>query len=510
MEIKHIFNKRNSLTARAFICLVCEAAVLAVTVAFCALFAGCSSRPHDVKKANRLPAIYPDYTGVTIPAGIAPLDFGMSDGSDAVDVTVAGSKGGSMHASGSDADFDIDEWHELTERNRGGKLTVSVVARRNGTWYAYNSFNIYVSSHGLSDKGLTYRLIAPGYEVYGHMGIYERSLADFDERAVFDNNAVPGACVNCHTANRTNPQQFTFHVRGDHGATFIHYDGKDELLKAKNDSLHGSMVYPYWHPSGRYCAYSTNDTHQSFHATAKERIEVFDQSSDVFVYEPATHTLHLDTLLMTKDHYETYPVFSPDGKWLYFCSAEARQIPAGYKDIKYNICRIAFNAGTGTFGNRVDTVFNARVMGKSATHPRPSYDGRWLMFTMSSYGCFPIWHSEADNWLLDLRTGKAAPMTTANSSSTDSWHNWSADSHWFVFTSRRDDGLYTRLYIASVDSHGRVTKPFMLPQRHPQEYYANLMYSYNTPDFTSAAVKLDMRRTAAEIMSDRRVTTAVK
>lgn len=91
---------------------------------------------------------------------------------------------------------------------------------------------------------------------------------------------------------------------------------------------------------------------------------------------------------MTKDHYETYPVFSPDGKTLYFCSSTAEPIPSGYKDIKYNICKISFDAATGKFGNKVDTIFNARELGKSATHPRPSYDGRYIMFTMSDYGCF--------------------------------------------------------------------------------------------------------------------------
>ena len=270
------------------------------------------------------------------------------------------------------------------------------------------------------------------------------------------------------------------------------------------------MVYLYWHPAGKYCAYRTNTTHQSFHAVKDERIEVFDQASDVFVYQPATHKLILDSLLMTKDHYETYPVFSSDGKTLYFCSSTAEPIPSGYKDIKYNICKIGFDAAMGKFGNKVDTIFNARELGKSATHPRPSYDGRYIMFTMSDYGCFPIWHKEADNWLLDLKTGQARPMTAANSRNTDSWHNWSRDSHWFVFTSRRGDGLYTRLYLACIDDKGNVSKPFLLPQRNPKKYYDELLDSYNTPDFTSKPVELDARAAGNEIMNDKRIATKVK
>ena len=58
------------------------------------------------------------------------------------------------------------------------------------------------------------------------------------------------------------------------------------------------MVYPYWHPGGRYCAFSTNMTSQMFHAAGKKRIEVYDSSSDVFVYDTETHSILKDTLTM--------------------------------------------------------------------------------------------------------------------------------------------------------------------------------------------------------------------
>lgn len=475
------------------------------------LLASCTSLPENVTKVNQQPKIFPDYAGVAIPAEIAPMNFDYSGGNyDCLDLVVKGSKGGEIHLNGDAVDFDVDEWHELTAKNKGGKLTFTLSVEADGQWTQYKDFEMTVSDFALDEWGLTYRRIAPGYEVYGKLGIYQRDLSNFDEFAILENTQAPGACLNCHTSNRTNPNQFTFHVRGEHGATLIQQNGKREWLKAKNDSLKGSMVYPYWHPSGNYVAYSTNTTHQSFHAVKDERIEVFDQASDVFVYQPATHELLLDTLLMTKDHYETYPVFSPDGKTLYFCSSTAEPIPEGYKNIKYNICKIAFDPTTGKYGNKVDTIFNARALGKSATHPRPSYDGRYIMFTMADYGCFPIWHREADNWLLDLKTGEAKPMTVANSKNTDSWHNWSSNSHWFVFTSRRGNGLHTRLYIASIDEKGNISKPFLLPQRNPQAYYEDLLDSYNTPDFTSKKVEFDNRAAGNEIMSDKRIETKVK
>lgn len=471
---------------------------------------GCSRGPENVTRSHALPQMFPSYVGVTIPAEIAPLNFNMVGHCDAVDVTVRGSKGGTMHVTGDYADFDIDEWHALTRQNRGGSLTVTVVAKRDGRWVQYRDFKVYVSADALGDWGLTYRLIPPGYEVYGKMGLYQRDLSTFDEEAILENTAVPGACLNCHTSNRTNPAQFTFHVRGSNGATAIQQNGKLELLKAKNDSIHGSMVYPYWHPSGHYVAYSTNQTHQSFHAVRSERVEVFDQASDVLIYQPGRHQLILNKDVMTPDHYENYPVFSPDGRTLYFVSSKAWDIPAHYKQIQYNICRVAFDPNTGQTMGPVDTLFNARKLGKSANHPRPSYDGRFLLFTMSDYGCFPIWHREADQWLLDLRTGKARPLDEINSRGTDSYHNWSSNSHWIVFTSRRGNGYYTTLYMAHVNADGTMGKPFLLPQRNPWKYYDETLNSFNTPDFTHRPVKLNARAATKAIASEQRQETTVR
>ena len=220
--------------------------------------AGCQQRPADAVLLEEQPAIFPDYNGVTVPAGIAPLNFNVVDEDvDLVDVTVAGSKGGEVHAQGDYADFSEDDWHTLTEQNRGGELTVTVCGRKDGKWIQYKDFKIYVSPYALEEWGVTYRRIAPGYEVYSHMGIYQRDLSNFDETPILDNRQAAAQCMNCHMSNRTDPSSFVFHVRGSHGATMIQRDGKREWLKAKNDMLGGSMVYPYWHPSGKYCAFST-------------------------------------------------------------------------------------------------------------------------------------------------------------------------------------------------------------------------------------------------------------
>lgn len=469
----------------------------------------CTDKPDSPVKSNELPPIYPDYAGVTVPVGIAPLNFNMKGDCERMDVTIKGADGTEVNANGDYADFDIDDWHALLESNKGKDLTVTVCAKNEGAWTQYKDFTIHVSPYALDEWGLTYRRIAPGYEVFSHMGIYQRDLSSFDEYEIISNTRIPGQCVNCHTSNRTDPAQFVFHVRGDHGATMIQRDGQREWLKAKNDLLGGSMVYPYWHPTGKYCAFSTNQTRQSFHTMDDNRIEVFDLSSDVFVYNPETREVITDSLLSTPDWSENTPVFSPDGRTLYYMTCRQQEYPAHYQDEKYNLCKICFDPETGRYGDHVDTVFNAVKMGKSLTWPRPSYDGKYILFTLMDYGYFSVWHKEADQWLLNLQTGEARALDEINSPDAESYHNWNVNSHWVVFTSRRENGLYTQLFLAEIDDQGRFSKPFLLPQRNPKEYYAETVYSFNTPDFTKTKVDFDSRSAAREILSDERVETKV-
>ena len=485
------------------------------------LAVGCTSHtPKDVAETDELPLIYPDYIGVTVPVDIAPLNFAMlSDSVSTIDVEVKGSKGGLLHVNGEYTDFDIEEWHRLLDDNRGDSLSVTVIALQDGHWTRYRDFTLYVSPDSIGAWGITYRRIAPGYEMYGKMGLYQRDLSSFDETALIENSWSVGTCLNCHTANATNPDQYVFHARGDHGATAVCRNGDVETLAPPQPStseptsprvhVPPNMVYPYWHPGGRYIAFSTNKTSQMFHLSGPKRIEVYDSQSDVFVYDTETHTILADTLIMKKLWAENTPAFSPDGQWLYFTTARRQVYPTDYDKEKYSLCRVSFDASTGRIGQSVDTLVNTRLTGKSVTWPRPSYDGRYVMYTQIDYGYFSVWHPEADLWLLDLQTGETRPLNEVNTQRAESLHSWSIDSHWFLFTSRRDDGLYTRVYFASIDGQGHVTKPFMLPQRNPKDYYRRLLDSYNTPDFCLHPVSTDPRTVISSLQSSERTATTL-
>ena len=474
----------------------------------------CSCRKTDVSVPLGYTApIYPDYTDVTIPYNIAPLDFHITD--PALARAMVEVKGAThtlrVKAHKGDVTFPLKKWHRLLENEKGNILTVSI---RNQSATISNppssvsnlqsstDFSLIVSPDPIPPC-LSYRLVQPGYEVYGKMGIYERDLTSFNEHPLIENTQFAG-CVNCHSYNQGDPASMSLHIRGNHGATLIRSQGSIEAFETRTDSTLGFCVYPYWHPSGDYIAFSTNNTRQGFHVGQDKLIEVFDLASDVQVYDVRSGELIIPRHLRADSVWETFPAFSPDGRTLYYCAATARPIPAETTDIRYNLCRVPFDPDTGIIGTDIDTLVMAEPEGKSVSFPRPSYDGRYLMYTLSDYGQFSIWHHEADLWLLDLQTAECRLLVEVNSTDTESYHQWSPNSRWFVFSSRRDDGLHTRPYFAHMDADGHIGRPFMLPQRHPARFYASRMHSFNVPEFTMRPTHFPTRRAAQLIRSPHR------
>ena len=456
-----------------------------------------------------LPQIFPDYIGVTIPAGIAPLNFELPQEYSKVFARVTDTQGNCLTAKGRYAGFNVRKWHRLTAGNIGQTLSVTVAGYKDGRWEQFRPFIIYVSEYPLNDYGMTYRKFAPGYETYSKIGIYQRNIHNFDEEPILEGTLVPGQCMGCHTANATDPGQFLFHLRGVHGATVVQKDGQRKWLETKTDSTISRTAYSYWHPSGDHVAHSTNLIRQIFWTGNNERyIEVYDEASDVVVHNVNDDYLLRSPYLMTED-FETYPVFSSDGRTLYFCSAKKKNVPAEVQELRYDLCSISFDKDTETFGDHVDTLINASRIGKSVTFPRPSYDGRWLLYSYADFGCFPINHKEADLWLMNLQDGSSHPLDKANSDYCESFHNWSSDSHWILFASRRGDNLYSRIYIAEIDDEGNASKAFLLPQKDPSFYHKTL-FTFNVPDFTKGKVNFKTSAAYKESFSDQRIHLKVK
>ena len=468
--------------------------------------------PQEYTESDELPQIYPDYTDVTVPVNIAPLTFELDDKAD--DVVARLSAGDEeVVCGGPKIQPTMSDWQRLVQAALGQQpsaIQVEVFVDKYDHWTRCKPFHIYVSSDSI-DSYISYRLIPPSYVTYEELTISQRCLENYDESVIYDNmlcsEGANGQCINCHNYQQYNPERMQFHARQNLGGTIIAYDGKIKKVNMRNDSILSAGVYPTWHPWLPLIVYSSNMTGQIFHSVDLNKIEVFDTESDLIAYD-----VEKDEVMNIENdpaELECFPFWAPDGKALYYCSAHfeyqdtidhGKEFLMRAEEVKYNLYKKSFNPETLQFGPR-ELVFAADSLGKSTTLPRISPDGRYLMFTLAKYGVFHIWHHDADLWLLDLQTGEVRNMEEINSSDTESYHSWSSNGRWVVFSSRRYDGNYTRPFIAHIDKNGKGSKPFELPSADP-DYHRQFLKCYNVPEFMRGPVTIKPQRFADIIKQD--------
>lgn len=459
----------------------------------------CTPSPKDVAETNALPDIYPDYIDVTVPSNIAPLNFLLRDSCEAIYVTAAiGDFEIKSHRKGNEAIFNLKEWKKLMGKASDKSVKVTVTALQAGTWVKYRPFEISVSSDEI-DSFLTYRLIEPDYEVFSRLQIMERNIEDFSERVLCDYNAVGNRCMNCHTHAPGGGDLSFLYVRGEGGGMVLNEGGNLRKIDAKTPDMVSGPVYAQFDPSGNYIVFSTNSIIPAFHSRPDKRLEVFDTKSDVYVYDLRKNRVLRTPLMADSTKLETFPTFSADGKSIFFCSADGPARPSHLDSLQYSLYRIGFNPENGEFDNGVDTIVYARKgLKNSVSHPRVSSDGKYLLYTVSDFGTFPIWHRDADLRMMDMASGEVDSLEIVNSNMSDTYHSWSSNGRWFVFASKRDDGLYGKPYFVHVSDEGHVSKPFVLPQQSPAYYDYNLK-SYNVPDLGAYPVSITPSGVASTI-----------
>jgi len=490
------------------------------SLAFFLILSACSGKPTSVPTTFTEVAdnavIYPDYRDVTIPPNIAPLNFMVSD--SLADAFVA-EIGGIICGADADGkiDIDIEAWRNLLEERRGKDVSIHVYAHRAKEWVHHPAFTLHVAEEPI-DSFVTYRLIEPGYEYYMQLGIYQRNLTNFDVTTVYENNrdinTDEAHCINCHNFQNNDTQRMLLHVRENHKGTIITHGTEAHKIIIKHDSIVASGAYAHWHPTLPLIAFSSNRTAQVFHLDYPEKIEVYDWESDLILYDADRN--EVKNIIRTPGYFETFPCWSADGTRLYYCSARVPQfqsdnfeagIVVRYDSLHYDLYSMPFDTVTYTFGQPRLEV-DASSQNLSCSVPRVSPDGRYLLFALARYGQFHLYHKSADLWVKPLSdfpsdvedsissmasggtsTESLYPLTLTNSPDADSYHSWSSNSRWIVFSSRRDDGDYTRTYIAYIDAQGQGHRAFLLPQRDP-EYNLLLLRSFNVPELTRSAIPI--------------------
>jgi len=459
----------------------------------------------EYANVSRPPRIHPDYTESTIPPNIAPLNFLVEEPGTHYRVNMHSARGEGIDILSRSPTITIPlkRWEKLLAANRGEELRWDVYVRKpEGRWSRFKTIINTIAREDI-DNYLVYRLMTL---IYRHidepMVIYQRNLTNYDRSVILHGKSFGDGCLNCHTFCNNRTDRITFGIRplpmfkpsGD--STLITQGGTATKVDTK-------LGYTSWHPSGQLIAYSLNKVVQFIPPGWVEMRGVVDLDSDLVYYEIGSQTVKTTPGISDPNRLETYPTWSPDGQYLYFCSAPIvsdryTRMSTYLKKLRYDLMRIRYNIETDTWGE-VETVLASAETGLSILLPRISPDGRFLIACMCKYGCFPIAQPSSDLYLIDLETGEHRRLEI-NSDWSESWHSWSSNSRWFVFSSKRRDGLFTRLYLSYLDETGKAHKPIILPQKDPS-FYDSFLRLYNTPELVMEPVQVSPRNLAQAIHS---------
>lgn len=462
----------------------------------------------------RDPNIRPDSFGTVIPANIAPLNFQILEPGQAYVAKIHAAEGEPIAISSKSGAMRIPlkKWRALLGANRGKAIFVDVYVKDPGAgWQKFQSLTNTVAPEDI-DGTLVFRLMKPIYNWWKNIGIYQRDLSAYDRSVVLHGRSFGEGCLNCHSFVGNEPETLTIGLRSaEYGSSTLLVHG-DTVEK-----IGSKWGYTAWHPSGKLAVYSLSKVRQFFHRGGPQVRDVVDLDSALACYMAERQEVVCPPKLSDKDRLETYPTFSPDGKYLYFCSGpilwDDRDTvpPKNYEKLKYDLCRIAYDVDTDTWG-QVETVLSAEQTGLSILLPRISPDGKFLLFCMCQYGCFPIYQRSSDLYLMDLTSGTYRKLAI-NSAFSESWHSWSSNSRWIAFSSKRQGGLFTRTFLSYIDETGTAHKPIVVPQKDPG-YYDALLETYSVPELvkgevtTSPAALARGARSTASITVDVPITGA--
>ncbi len=464
-------------------------------------FVGCKNIvPENIQDIGKTPTINPDYINVTIPFNIAPLNFSVQEEGSFFWVKISSDfppLNQTIQSSDGIIRIPATYWKKLLQTNRGGRIQIQILAKSTDKKRVmkFKPFSINISEEKI-DPYIVYRLIHPGYYNWSDIKIIERSLENFKEKTLIDNQLIAKNCVNCHSFNNCNSDRFLIHVRGSRGGTYFIENNHISNVNLKSNSIAGA-TYPAWHPDGRFIAFSANEVRQNFYARPPKSIEVYDLYSYLIVYDKKENNI---TYLTGNDSIvplQTFPTWSPDGSYLYYCNASFKTKSINktldineIMNIRYNLERRSFNPATGSFG-KAELIFEASTIGKSVSFPRISPDGKYMVLTLTDFGTFPVWHEEADLYLFNLRNGEYKRLNL-NSNRAESYHGWSSNGKWLVFSSKRMDGRSSVPYFAYIGSWNDIGKPFVLPQSDPT-FYKRLLKSFNLPEFIKEEITITPR-----------------
>jgi Tfp pilus assembly protein PilF len=198
---------------------------------------------------------------------------------------------------------------------------------------------------------------------------------------------------------------------------------------------------------------------------------------------------------------QSNPTWSRDGKSIVFARtkayqkdvvANAKSVLLSEKDVpefvndkepfKFDLYRIPFNEGRG---GKPEPIKGASHNGKSNYFAKFSPDGKWIIFCKAEN--YMLLMPDSELYIIPAEGGEARRLR-ANTPRMNSWHSWSSNGRWLVFSSKAN-GAYTQLFLTHIDEAGESTPPVVLERFTGSDRAANIPEFVPLPADAIARVK---------------------
>ena len=384
-------------------------------------------------------------------------------------------------------------WREVKQTSGGGDVTLRVRGIRCEGTSQKTRDDVHISqritfriSADRADNVIIYRLVAPPFINRKTPNTYARDIRK--RRHDLFLSARKQYCINCHTFSSKSG------TTGKLGLQ-VRYLGKREMKHRLHFAVFDldrgegfKTILPYkvqmstfmsWSPDETKLAFSANQSIAAANPIVFETQSIGQPTSDIAVYDLVKGTVKLLPGAAGPDTIEIYPSWTPDGKRIVFSSVAK----GGHPTLtQFNVMVVPYNDGNG--GTPVP-VRGAFANEKSNYYARFSPDGKWMSFVTSRYGSL-IKASSDINIMPGNLKGRPIPLACNTPFAADSWHSWSSNSRWMVFASKRDDGIFARLYLTHIDENGNASPAVRLPIENPE-----MRMSFNIPEFVAEVPAVD-------------------
>jgi tetratricopeptide (TPR) repeat protein len=153
---------------------------------------------------------------------------------------------------------------------------------------------------------------------------------------------------------------------------------------------------------------------------------------------------------------------------------DCKEFTQGGEIFQYDVYRIPFADGKG---GTAEPLRGASANGKSNYFPKCSPDGKWVVFCRAR--SFMLLQADSELYIVPASGGDARRMR-CNTARMNSWHSWSPNGRWLVFSSKAFSP-YTQLFLTHIDVDGRDTPPVLLENFTAPDRAANI------PEFVNLA-----------------------